>query len=86
MANHPSALKRMRQSRKRRVYNRGKKKLMKEAVKAVYEANDYAEASEKLRLAGKVLDKISAKGVVHKNAAANRKSKLSKYVKSLKTA
>lgn len=86
MANHPSALKRMRQSRKRRLYNRSKKKLVKEAIKSVLNASTYEEASNNFRLASSVLDRIAAKGVLHKNTVAHRKSRLSKHCKSLKTA
>ncbi len=85
MANHPSALKRMRQSRNKRLYNRAKKKLIKEAIKSVLSAANYEEATDKFRLATRILDKVTAKGVIHKNTAANRKSRLSKHVKSLKS-
>ena len=83
MAHHKSAIKRIRQSRKRMIYNRGNKKLMREAVKAVRMAKTAAEGSEKLRIAFSILDKVSARGIIHKNNAANRKSGLAKYVATL---
>ncbi len=86
MAHHKSAIKRIRQSKKRRLYNRANKKLVKVALKAVHEAKTYDEAMEKFRKAMSVLDKVSARGVIHKNAAANRKSALSKVVKRLQAA
>ncbi|MBX3043442.1 MAG: 30S ribosomal protein S20 [Candidatus Kapabacteria bacterium] len=86
MAHHKSALKRMRQSRKRRLYNRLNKKTAKFAIRAVREATTFEEAMEKFRLATKVLDRISAKNVIHKNTAANKKSSLAKHVNKLKFA
>jgi small subunit ribosomal protein S20 len=84
MAHHKSALKRIRQSQKKRLYNREYKKKLKEAIKAVRNAENIEEASEKMVAAKKILDKVSARRIVHKNTAANKKSKLAKYVNSLK--
>lgn len=84
MAHHKSALKRIRQSRKRRLYNRQYKKVMKEAIKAVMGTKIYEEAAEKLKAATKVLDRNISRGVIHKNFASNRKSALALYVNSLK--
>jgi small subunit ribosomal protein S20 len=85
MAHHKSALKRIRQSRKRRIYNRGKKRTLKFALRAVREAKTYEEACDNLKQATRVLDRISSIGIIHKNAASNRKSSLAKFVNSLKT-
>ncbi len=84
MAHHQSAIKRIRQTAKRRIYNRHNKKLMRLAIRSVRESQNYDEASENLKNAVSVLDKVSSRGIIHKNAAANRKSKLAKYVNSLK--
>ncbi len=84
MAHHKSAIKRNRQSRKRRLYNRSKKRAMKEAIREVREATEFEVAMEKFRKATSVLDKISARNIIHKNNAANRKSQLARYVMSLK--
>ena len=84
MAHHKSALKRIRQSKKRRLYNRLNKKQVKEAIKAVKASQNFEEAFEKLKLATKVLDKVAARGVLHKNNVANKKSKLARFVNSLK--
>jgi small subunit ribosomal protein S20 len=86
MAHHKSALKRMRQSRKRRLYNRLNKKTAKLAMRSVRESKTAEEAIERFRLATKVLDRISAKSIIHKNTAANRKSSLAKFVNRLKFA
>jgi small subunit ribosomal protein S20 len=84
MANHQSAVKRNRQSKKRNLYNREYKKQVKVAVKAVRESTDYENGMKNLSDAVKVLDRASAKGIIHKNNASRRKSRLSKYIKSLK--
>ena len=85
MAHHASALKRIRQSRKRRIYNRANKKQLKLAIRNVREAKTYDEGVEMLKKAYSVLDKVSAKGIIHKNNAANKKSSLTAYVKKLQT-
>lgn len=80
MAHTKSALKRIRQSRKRRLYNREWKQQIKNAVKAVRSASTYEEAAEKLQHATKVLDKTAAKRIIHKNTVAHKKSSLAKFV------
>lgn len=84
MAHHKSALKRIRQNEKRRIYNRRNKKLIKTAIRSVREADNYETALENFRKAGSVLDKAAVRGIIHKNKAAGQKSKLSKVVLSLK--
>ncbi len=86
MAHHKSALKRIRQDKKRKSYNRFNKKQMREALKAVRTATTFEDGQEKLRLAGKILDKVSARGIIHKNNAANKKSSLARLINKLKTA
>jgi len=83
MAHHKSAIKRIRQSQKARIYNRKNKKLMKMAIRSVRESKNYEEAQENLRKAMSVIDKTARRGVIHKNNAANKKSKLARYVKKL---
>lgn len=83
MAHHQSAIKRIRQSKKRNLYNRQFKKLIKEATKAVRSATDLATAEAKLRDAAKILDRSAAKGIIHKNTAANRKSSLALFVNKI---
>ncbi len=84
MAHHKSALKRIRQTQKRRLYNRLNKKTMREAIRSVRESKNYEEGMERFKKVTSILDRISAKGILHKNAASNRKGALSKFVKSLK--
>ena len=86
MAHHKSAEKRNRQSIKRNLYNRANKKLVKEAVKAVRSAQSAEVAKEALTKAMSILDKVAARGVMHKNTVANRKSSLAKFVNKLAAA
>jgi small subunit ribosomal protein S20 len=83
VANHPSALKRHRQSEKRRLRNRGIKTKLKNLVRQVREAvaTPNAEASTKgLAVAARALDKAVAKGVLHRNNASRRISRLARAV------
>ena len=84
MAHHKSAIKRIRQTRKRRLYNRLYKKSLREAIKAVRLSTEFEDGMEKFRKATSILDRASAKRILHKNAAANRKSSLARHVMSLK--
>ncbi len=84
MAHHKSAIKRIKQSNKRRIYNRQHKKAVKYAIRDVREATNFEVAWEKFKLATKVLDRAAAQGVVHKNNAARRKSRLAKFVGKLR--
>ena len=86
MAHHKSAIKRIRQTRIRKLYNRANKKSLRLAIRKVREAASYDEGMVLLKKAYRVLDKVAARGVIHKNNAANKKSSLSVWVKKLKTA
>lgn len=83
MANHKSALKRIRQSEKRRVHNKYYHKTTRNAVARLRENTDKKEAGEKLPKVISMLDKLAKKNIIHKNKASNLKSKLTKYVNSL---
>ncbi|HOK14269.1 MAG TPA: 30S ribosomal protein S20 [Candidatus Kapabacteria bacterium] len=86
MAHHKSALKRIRQSKKRRLYNRANKRQVKLAIRAVREAKTYEEALQLVNKAYSVLDKVAARGVIHKNKAANHKSAITKIANKLQVA
>ena len=86
MAHHKSALKRIRQTRKRKIYNRQYKKSAKFAIRAVRESKTFDEALEKFKAATSILDKVAAKGILHANTASNKKSSLAKYVNKLRVA
>lgn len=86
MANHKSALKRNRQSQVRRLRNRANKSQLKTVVKEVLEAvnlQSVEKAQDALKSAIKVIDKIAGKGIIHRNTASRRISRLTRKVNSL---
>lgn len=87
MANIKSQIKRNRQNEKRRLRNRTVRSEMSTRTKAALgaAAHDDETADEKLRLAVKRIDKAAAKGVVHKNTAARRKSRLVQEIERLRS-
>jgi len=79
MPNHKSAEKRMRQNEKRRVINRGNRTKVRSYIKKLRTALDAGKADEIQRVlpeAISVIDKSVQKGVLHANAAARYKSRL----------
>lgn len=81
MANIKSQIKRNRQNEKSRLRNKAVKSSLRTSLRQFREAADAGEAEkaqELARVAGRKLDKAAAKGVIHKNQAANRKSALAK--------
>lgn len=79
MPNTKSAEKRVRQIRKRTIRNKIVKAKVKKAIKNFNKALENQEnVEEALRLAVKTIDKAASKGVIHKNNAARKKSKLYK--------
>ena len=83
MPQHKSAKKRMRTSARKRAYNRMNKSRMKTAIKDLQDMQDKAVAEEKYKKVTTILDRLATKGIIHKNTAANRKSKLAKFVRTL---
>lgn len=86
VANIKSQIKRIRTNEKRRVRNQAVKSELKTYVRKtreLVEAGDKAAAEEALRVACRKLDKAASKGVIHKNQAANRKSKLTRRVNAM---
>ena len=84
MSQHLSAERQARKSLKHRIRNRAYMSKMKTAVKKVKTVKDKEKAAVELRKTIKLLDQLSAKGIIHRNNAANKKSSLTKYVASLK--
>lgn len=80
---HKSAQKRARQTVKRTERNKKYKALIKGSVKKVLENKDKAEAETQLKKTVAVLDRAAVKGIIHRNKAANQKSKLTKHVNKL---
>ena len=83
MPQHKSAVKRVRQNEKKRLRNRDKRSMMKTAIKKVRTAKDKKTATVALQDAISVLDRMTVKGIIHKNKASNLKSKLTKHVSAL---
>lgn len=86
MANHKSALKRIRQSEKRRLYNRAFRNRARTLVKqarTTIAGGDLQEAIAATRRAVQDLDKAASRGVLHPKNAARRKSRLMKQLHSL---
>ena len=88
MANIKSQIKRNRTNEKRRLRNKAARSEVKTRIKtAVVSAEAGAEtAVEDLRTAVKRLDKAAARGIIHKNQAANRKSRLVRRINALTAA
>ncbi|MBS1513519.1 MAG: 30S ribosomal protein S20 [Bacteroidetes bacterium] len=80
---HKSAQKRARQTVKRTDRNKKYKALIKGSVKRVQTAADKSAATEELKKTSAILDRAAVKGIIHKNKAANTKSKLTKHVNKL---
>ncbi len=81
MAHSKSAMKRIRQNTAARSRNRWHKRAMREAIKDfrhALTAGSSAEAQEALRKATSEIDRNAQRGVIHKNQAARRKSRLAK--------
>ena len=83
MANHISALKRIRQNEKRRLHNRYYARTMRNAVKKFRSITDKKEAEEQFSEIVSLIDGIAKRNIIHKNKAANLKSKLAKQVNAL---
>ncbi|MDP6569714.1 MAG: 30S ribosomal protein S20 [Candidatus Marinimicrobia bacterium] len=77
-----SELKRVRQSRRDNLRNRHYTSMMKTSIKKVLDA-DKGEAASLLSQAVSTIDRVCGKGIIHKNRAAQHKSKLTKYINSL---
>ena len=83
MANHKSALKRIRQNEKRRVANRvyrNRARTLVKTARAEIEGGDVNAAIQATRDAVRDLDKAASKGIIHPRNAARRKSRLMKQL------
>jgi len=76
MANHKSALKRIRQTEKKRLNNKYYAKTTRNAVKQFRLSEDKDEAVKMYPEVVAMIDKLAKKNVIHKNKASNLKSKL----------
>ena len=86
LANHASAAKRARQNEKRRMRNRVRKSEMRTAIKRVItavDASDADAAGAALKRATSLIDRAGRKGVIHRNQAARRVSRLTAKVSNI---
>ncbi len=83
MANHKSALKRIRSNEAKRLRNKYQHKTARNAVRDLRAATDKKEAEGMLVKVTSMLDKLAKNNIIHKNKAANLKSKLAKQVAAL---
>ena len=83
MANHKSALKRIRSNESKRLRNKYKHKTTRNAIKKLRETTNKKEAQEMLVSVTCMIDKLAKKNIIHDNKAANLKSGLAKHVATL---
>jgi small subunit ribosomal protein S20 len=83
MANHKSALKRIRSNEAKRLLNKYQHKTTRNAVRDLRAVEDKVEAQGRLSSVISMLDKLSKRNIIHKNKVANLKSKLTKHVAAL---
>lgn len=83
MANHKSALKKIRSDETKRLRNKYQLKTTRTYLKRLRGTTDKTEAEKLYKEVSSMLDKLAKKNIIHKNNAANKKSKLAKFVSSL---
>lgn len=86
MAHHKSALKRIKQNKKKQLRNKSIRSGLRTFIKNVreaVEAKDAVKAKEALQVAIPVIDKAATKGIIHANAASRNVSRLTKLVNTL---
>lgn len=83
MANHKSALKRIRANNKKRLENRYYARTMRNALKDIRLTTGKEEVAGKLSSVTSLIDKLAKKGIIHKNKAANLKSGLMKKINKM---
>jgi small subunit ribosomal protein S20 len=83
MANHKATKKDVRQATKRRERNRYYGKTTRNAIRELRAVSDKAAAGEQLPEVISMIDKLAKRGVIHKNKAANLKSKLATRINTI---
>ena len=83
MANHKSALKRVRSDRAKQLRNRYKHKTTRNAVRNLRAITEKEEAVTLYPKVVSMIDKLAKKNIIHKNKAGNLKSKLAKHIAAL---
>ena len=86
MANIKSAKKRAKQAEKHRLHNASTRSMLRTSIKKVLkaiESGDKAAATAAFQSAQPVIDRVSTKGIIHKNKAARHKSRLTAHIKAM---
>ncbi|MEZ0487672.1 30S ribosomal protein S20 [Fibrella aquatica] len=83
MANHKNTKKAIRTNAKKRLLNRYQAVTSRNLVKKLRGTTDHAAASDLLKTVISKLDRLAKKNIIHKNKAANNKSKLTRFVNKL---
>ena len=83
MANHAATKKDVRQSATRNERNRYNGKTTRNAIRDIKAVTDKKQAGEQLPVVSSMIDKLAKRGIIHKNKAANLKSKLAKKVNAI---
>jgi len=83
MANHKSAKKRIRSNNAKRLRNRYYAKSTRTAIKQLRKTQSKEEAQKSLPRVISLIDRLAKRNVIHKNKAANLKSKMTKHVNKL---
>jgi len=83
MPYHKSCLKRIRSSRKRNLRNRAGRSTLHTSVGKVLDSKNKGAGAEALKTAFSTIDKSVNKGLIHKNAGTNKKSRLMRFVNKL---
>ena len=84
MANHSATKKDARQAAKRAERNKYYGKTTRNAIRDLKTLKEKGEAGKKLVEVSSMIDKLAKRGIIHKNKAANLKSKLTKKVNAIK--
>jgi small subunit ribosomal protein S20 len=83
MPHHKSAAKRLKQSKVENAYNRHYRTMMRTALKKVKNSTSKEDGAKNLIAAQSILDKLVIKGIIKKNNASNKKSRLSKFLNKI---
>lgn len=83
MANHKSALKRVRSSETKKLRNKYQHKTARTFIKRLRESSDKAESEKMLPQVNSMIDRLAKNNIIHKNKAANLKSQLTKKVSAM---
>ena len=84
MDSHPKKIKRVRQDIKRRARNISSMSRLRTQIKRVLESTEKEKAQAEYTTAVSYIDKAAGKGLIHKNTAGRRKSKITRHLNSLK--